>query len=74
MKLKFAVLSLGLLALSACAGAMPPSPAMLDKLPVIDFGNAVPSSGDYILHFPAGKAIPTDVKIGGDLLEHPAQH
>jgi len=71
MKLNVAVLSLGLLALSA--GATPPSTSMLDKLPVIDFGNAVPTSGDYILHFPAGKAIPTDVTIDGDLIEHAAQ-
>lgn len=71
MKFKFAVLGMSLLSLSACA--TPPSSESLDALPVIDFGNVVPAGSDYILHFPAGKAIPTDVRIGGDLLEHPAQ-
>lgn len=74
MKLKIAVLCLGLLVLSACAGATPPSSAMLDKLPVIEFGKTIPANSDYILHFPAGQAIATDVNIGGDLIAHPAQH
>jgi hypothetical protein len=71
MNTKFGLLSLGLLALSACA--TPPSQSQLAGLPVVEFGQAVPRSGDFILHFPAGKDIPTDVAISGDIFQQPAQ-
>lgn len=72
MKMKIALLSLALLGLGACAA--PPTAATLDKLPVVDFGKPVPANGDYILHFTAGKPIPTQVEIGGNLFQQPARH
>jgi hypothetical protein len=72
MKTKLVLLSLGLLATSACA--TPPSPSQLAQLPVVEFGEAAPSSGDFILYFPAGKDIPTDVVIEGDIFQEPARH
>ena len=70
--MKMMLLTLGLLATNACATS--PSPSELAHLPVVEFGHAVPSDGEYILHFPAGKDIPTEVIIGGDLFQQPAQH
>jgi len=70
MNTKMILLFTGLLATSACA--VPPSQSELATLPVIKFGETVPSSGDFILHFPAGKDIPTEVEITGDLFQQPA--
>ena len=72
MKTKMVLLFLGLLATSACA--TPPTPSELAILPIVEFGQEAPSSGDFILHFPAGKAIPTDVAIEGDIFQAPARH
>lgn len=71
MKMKLMLLSLGLLTLNACAA--PLDQARLAKLPVVEFGNPVPANNDFILHFPAGKTIPTNVEIGGNLIVKPAQ-
>ena len=71
MKTRLVVTALALLALGACAA--PPDNARLNTLPVVDFGQSVPAAGDYILHFPAGKAIATDVAIGGNLFSQPAR-
>ena len=71
MKSKMVLLILSLLAMSACS--TPPSQSSLAGLPVVEFGQAVPSSGDFILHFPAGKDIPTDIAISGNIFQQPAQ-
>jgi hypothetical protein len=59
------------MALGACAA--PLDTARLNTLPVVEFGQPVPRAGDYVLHFPAGKAIATDVAIGGNLFKQPAR-
>lgn len=69
MKMKLALLPLALLPLAACAA--PLNTAKLDSLPVVEFGQPIPKAGGYILHFPAGKPIPTDVEIGGNLIARP---
>lgn len=71
MTKKLIPLSLCLLALSACA--TPPDSAQLANLPVVEFGNPVPGGDKFILHFPAGKTIATDVEISGNLLVKPAR-
>lgn len=72
MKTKIALLSLLIMVFSGCA--TPPSKSELDGLPVVEFGEAVPASGDYILYFPADQDIPTNVGIEGDIFQQPAQH
>jgi len=52
------------------AAAAAPSYEALAKLPVISFGETVPSS-DYILLFPAGKPVTLSVFIVGSLFEAP---
>jgi hypothetical protein len=71
MKTKIVLLSLGMLVISACS--TPPSQSELSTLPVVEFGQTVPDGGDYILYFPAGKDIPTDVVINGNLFQTTAQ-
>ena len=71
MKLKMILPGLGLLLLGACATA--PSPNSLAGIPVIEFGNATPAHEDFILHFPAGKDIPTDILIDGDIFQQASQ-
>ncbi len=56
----FCLLSAGM------ATAAPPSYKELAKLPVIRFGDPVPST-DYILLFPAGKPVTISVSIEGSL-------
>jgi len=67
-------------ALSACAvlvvagcASQPPSADTLSKLPVVQFGEAVPAGGDYILFFPADKPIPTNVAIKGSIFAREAE-
>ena len=71
MKLKLTLFTLGLVMLSACA--TPPTPASLSGVPVVEFGNATPDKGDFILYFPSGKNIPTDVIIDGDIFQQTAK-
>jgi hypothetical protein len=53
------------------ATAASPSYENLAKLPVIEFGEPVPS-GDYILLFPAGKPVTISVSIEGSLFSRTA--
>jgi len=70
METKIVLLTLGLMVFSGCA--MSPSKNELAGLPVVEFGEAVPSNGEYILYFPAGQAIPTNVAIEGDIFQQSA--
>lgn len=56
-------------ALSACAGLLPPSPAETATLPVIAYGNPAPAGQPFILHYPAGSALPVLASVSGSLLE-----
>ena len=60
-------------AFSGCATLQKPSQEMFTNLPIITFGESVPSDGKFILHFPAGKPIPTKVSIIGNLFEQTAE-
>lgn len=63
----------GLIALLGLAGcATPPAASTLARLPMVNFGDPAPQGDDYILHFPAGKPIPTSVAISGNLFTKPA--
>jgi len=70
MKTRIVLLTLVLTVFSGCA--MPPSKTELIGLPVIEFGEAVPTNGDFILYFPAGQKIPTNVAIEGDIFQQSA--
>jgi hypothetical protein len=65
MKLLVSAFILCLLS-AGIATAAPPSFNELAKLPVICFGDPVPST-DYILLFPAGKPVTISVSIEGNL-------
>jgi hypothetical protein len=69
MKIKLVLLTIGLLFLNGCATS--PNKEKLASMPVIEFGRSVPADGNYILHFPAGRDIPTNVGIEGDLFAQP---
>lgn len=67
-------------ALSACAvlvvagcASQPPSAETLSKLPVVQFGEAVPAGGDYILFFPPDKPIPLNVAVKGSIFAREAE-
>lgn len=51
---------------AGCATLAPPADEKLNRLPVVRFGDAVPT-GEFILHFPAGQPIPVTVAAGGNL-------
>ena len=51
--------------LGGCASLQKPTAETLGAVPVVQFGKAVPASGDFILHFPAGKPIPVVTTIKG---------
>ena len=56
------------LSLAGCASLRPPSAASLRNIPVVQFGEPVPKSGDFILHFAAGQPIPVVASITGTAL------
>ena len=58
--------SIALLFVAACV-SLPPSPESMSRLPVVEFGQTVPADGEYVLFFPAGKAIPLDVAVKGNI-------
>jgi hypothetical protein len=67
-------------ALSACAllvaagcATQPPSADRLSGLPVVQFGEAVPAGGDYILFFPPDKPIPLNVAVKGSIFAREAE-
>ena len=62
-----------LLLATGCASLQQPSAETLSKLPVVQFGEAVPAGGDYILFFPADKPIPTNVAIKGNIFAREAE-
>lgn len=57
-------------ALAACSSL--PSADELRKLPVVEFGQPVPAGADYVLFFPAGKPITTEVAIKGSIFAREA--
>jgi hypothetical protein len=61
-----------LLFVAACASSQPPSLESMSMLPVIEFGGTVPTAKDYILFFPAGKPIPLDVAVKGNIFARDA--
>jgi hypothetical protein len=67
--------SVGVCALLVAAGCatQPPSADALSKLPVVQFGEAVPAGGEYILFFPADKPIPVNVAVKGSLFAREAE-
>lgn len=60
------------ISLSACASWQAPSEDKLGALPVVRFGDVIPTASDYILFFPAGQPIPTRVLVDGNVFERPA--
>jgi hypothetical protein len=55
--------------LSACAG-MQPKPDDIAKVPHFQFGQPLPQGNDYVLHFPAGTALPVAAVVDGNIFEH----
>jgi hypothetical protein len=70
--LRVSVACLALLT-SGCASVQQPSAEVLSKLPIVQFGEAVPAGNDYILFFPADKPIPTNVAIKGSIFAREAE-
>ena len=62
-----------LLGLDGCASLQVPAAESLAAIPVVQFGEAVPVNGDFILYFPAGKPIPVVATIKGSALSHEAE-
>ncbi len=61
------------IALSGCASWQAPSAQTLSELPVIEFGDKVPTDKEFVLHFIAGKPIPTAVAIKGNIFSQEAE-
>ncbi|MBK8814169.1 MAG: hypothetical protein IPN42_01010 [Methylococcaceae bacterium] len=53
--------------LAGCA-LQPPTAESLATVPVVEFGDKPPKNGEFVLHFPAGKAIPVVTSISGSAL------
>lgn len=71
MKAPYALLALAL-ALTGCAGLVPPSADRLAALPVVTYPEA-PPAGDFVYRLPAGKPIPSRVAIVGTALASGAE-
>jgi hypothetical protein len=62
-----------LLVLSGCASMSNPDAASLSQLPLVEFGQPVPTGGNYVLHFAQGKPIEMPVSFEGDLFQEPSR-
>ena len=69
--LKLALLGTAILVASGCASV--PKQSDLSQWPIVTYGDKTPAPGKFILHFPAGQPIPTDVAIVGNLLTEDAR-
>jgi hypothetical protein len=58
---------LGGLSLQGCS-LHKPTAETLGKVPTVEFGQTAPATGDFILHFPAGKPIPITASVSGSAL------
>lgn len=52
--------------LTACASV--PSSEQMAALPVVTYGQAAPAGQPFVLHYPAGTALPVRTAVGGSLL------
>ena len=74
MKITLVSLALAIiLMLGGCASMQAPTSEALTAVPVVEFGNAAPEGGDFILYFPAGKPIPMTTAIKGSALSEEAE-
>jgi hypothetical protein len=62
-----------LFGVAGCASLQTPSAESLRSVPVVEFGNAVPATGDFVLHFAAGKPIPVVASVTGNALAQEAE-
>lgn len=60
------------LGLGACAG-IPPTASEMAAVPVVRYGNQAPAGGEFVLHYPAGAALPVVASVDGTLLGRSAQ-
>ncbi len=59
--------------LSGCSSLQSrPTASLVEQIPVVTFGQTLPATDEFILHFPAGVSIPVDVLIDGNLIQTPA--
>jgi len=58
--------------LAGCA-LQPPTAEALAAVPIIEFGDKAPNNSEFVLHFPAGKAIPIVTSITGSALAETAE-
>lgn len=75
--MKKILVSLAMLALGVtggCASLQRPTAEALSAVPVVQFGEDIPTSGDFILYFPAGKPIPVVASIKGSALSKEAEN
>ena len=67
------LLPLALVAVLVGGCAQLPAEQELAQLPIVEFGSPTPQDKPFILHFAAGKPIPSEVLIDGDLLAKTAK-
>jgi hypothetical protein len=57
---------------AGCASS-PPSPEELSRIPVVRFGETVPTGKDYVLFFPPDQPIPMEVAVKGNIFAKEAE-
>jgi len=57
---------------TGCTTWQKPPEQALQALPLVKFGEPVPADQDFILYFPAGQPIPTQILIDGNIFQQPA--
>ena len=55
------------LIVSGCAGMAPPGKDEMTQVPTIRFGEAAPADKNFVLHYPAGSALPVVSSVHGSL-------
>jgi len=60
-------------ALSGCAALSVPADDDIAKLPVVDWGQAAPKDGEYVLRYPADSDLTVVASVEGSLMSTPAR-
>ena len=55
------------LLLSGCAGLNAPGKDAMAQIPIVRFGERAPAGQDFVLHYPAGSALPVVAGVYGSL-------
>ncbi len=72
MKIRNVILAvLAMVLFSGCASMFVPDSDLINKLQIVKMGSKKPDGNEYILHIPAGRKIPVNFSVKGNIISVP---